>query len=590
MKRRLLTLFALATALAALCAVPARAGTPATTAPVIAVEVGPSQGTGPWIGWYDGPVAVTLRASASSDIATLSYSLSGSQAGSGSVNGSTLTLRIEAEGSTLISITATARDNSSATAKYGVGVDVTNPVLTVGGVTNHDVLDVGKSYPLQFSCDDPGGAIVSCAATDNGVPITSGSSIDTSQPGSRRLVVTTTDRVRRVATRTINVEVVRPLRVVGQPVIEGAPANAKVGHQLRVSGGVFDPAPSTSFGYTWIVDGERVGRGPVFAPRPELLGKRVSVYAWGWVPGYRETQTDRVGDLLVEPGPLQVSRQPGIEGDPATARPGDRLRIVKAEITPEPHSVTYRWYADDEQVGDGEFYTVHPTDVGKTIAVDLVAIAQRTGYLDVTSDRSGAVWVVPPALEVDSPPQVSGAARVGGTLTLADGTVAPSAAPAASRWVIDGDTVATGNQLILTRAQLGRTLSCHQVFTKTGYADLTVPCAFPGGAGSVTIADAPTDGPDPGSDAAWTVKTGAGLKGKAQTGKRLRAVLPQLTGPAASYSYQWLRGGKPIKKATTATYRIRKADRGRRLSVRVTASAPGRTDLVSVSPAKRVRV
>jgi hypothetical protein len=114
-KRRLLTLFALATALAALCAVPARAGTPATTAPVIAVEVGPSQGTGPWIGWYDGPVAVTLRASASSDIATLSYSLSGSQAGSGSVNGSTLTLRIEAEGSTLISITATARDNSSAT-------------------------------------------------------------------------------------------------------------------------------------------------------------------------------------------------------------------------------------------------------------------------------------------------------------------------------------------------------------------------------------------------------------------------------------------------------------------------------------------
>jgi hypothetical protein len=86
------------------------------------------------------------------------------------------------------------------------------------------------------------------------------------------------------------------------------------------------------------------------------------------------------------------------------------------------------------------------------------------------------------------------------------------------------------------------------------------------------------------------VKTGAGLKGKAQTGKRLRAVLPQLTGPAASYSYQWLRGGKPIKKATTATYRIRKADRGRRLSVRVTASAPGRTDLVSVSPAKRVRV
>jgi len=583
-----MTIFALATALAALYAVPARAGAPAITAPVIGVEVGPSQGTGPWIGWYDGPVAVTLRASASSGIATLSYSLSGSQTGSGSVSGSTLALRIEAEGSTLISITATAKDNSSATARYGVGVDVTDPVLTVGGIAHQDVLDVGKSYPLQFSCDDPGGAIVSCAATDNGVPITSGSSVDTSQPGSRQLVVTTTDRVRRVARRTINVEVVRPLKVVSQPVIEGSPINARVGHQLRVSGAVFDPAPSTSFGYTWIVDGERVGRGPVFAPGPELLGKRVSVYAWGWVLGYRETQTDRVGDLLVEPGPLQVSRQPGIEGDPIVARPGDRLRIVRAEITPEPHSVTYRWYADDEQVGDGEFYTVHPTDVGKTIAVDLVAVAQRTGYLDVTSDRSGAVRVVPPALEVDSPPRVSGAARVGGTLTLADGTVTPTAAPAATRWVIDGDTVATSNQLTLTRAHLGRALSCHQVFVRTGYSDLAVPCTFPGGADSVTIADAPADGPDPGSEAVWSMKTGAGLKGKAKPGKSLRAVLPQLTGPAASYAYQWLRNGKPIKMATKATYQVRKADRGRRIAVRITAISPGRPDLVSHSPAKRV--
>ncbi|MCR1783852.1 hypothetical protein KVF89_15030 [Nocardioides carbamazepini] len=93
----------------------------------------------------------------------------------------------------------------------------------------------------------------------------------------------------------------------------------------------------------------------------------------------------------------------------------------------------------------------------------------------------------------------------------------------------------------------------------------------------------------PTADGAWTATTPAGLKGRAEVGTRLRAVLPQLTAPAGTYSYQWLRNNKPIKKATKATYRIRRTDRGRKISVRVTASAPRLPDLVSVSPAERVR-
>lgn len=43
---------------------------------------------------------------------------------------------------------------------------------------------------------------------------------------------------------------------------------------------------------------------------------------------------------------------------------------------------------------------------------------------------------------------------------------------------------------------------------------------------------------------------------------------------AKEFSYQWLRNGKPIAKATRSTYRITTADEGRTLTVKVTAKDP----------------
>ncbi len=41
------------------------------------------------------------------------------------------------------------------------------------------------------------------------------------------------------------------------------------------------------------------------------------------------------------------------------------------------------------------------------------------------------------------------------------------------------------------------------------------------------------------------------------------------------FSYQWLRNGKPIKGATKASYKLQRADAGKKISVRVTGSKPG---------------
>jgi len=77
------------------------------------------------------------------------------------------------------------------------------------------------------------------------------------------------------------------------------------------------------------------------------------------------------------------------------------------------------------------------------------------------------------------------------------------------------------------------------------------------------------------------------VKGAARVGRVLRATVGTWSANVVGVRYQWLRNGRPIKAATTKRYRVRPADRGRRLSVRVTvqsATAAG----TATSKAKRV--
>lgn len=62
------------------------------------------------------------------------------------------------------------------------------------------------------------------------------------------------------------------------------------------------------------------------------------------------------------------------------------------------------------------------------------------------------------------------------------------------------------------------------------------------------------------------------LSGSAKVGGRLNAIVA--AEQAAGYRYRWLRNGEPIGGATSGSYAPKAADRGARLSVEVTASAP----------------
>jgi hypothetical protein len=54
-------------------------------------------------------------------------------------------------------------------------------------------------------------------------------------------------------------------------------------------------------------------------------------------------------------------------------------------------------------------------------------------------------------------------------------------------------------------------------------------------------------------------------------------------------SYRWYRNGTPITKATHASYTLRKADGGKKITVKVTAKKTGYSTVDKTSKAKRIK-
>jgi hypothetical protein len=88
---------------------------------------------------------------------------------------------------------------------------------------------------------------------------------------------------------------------------------------------------------------------------------------------------------------------------------------------------------------------------------------------------------------------------------------------------------------------------------------------------------------------ATKAKPKIGHRGPVVPGRALTASKGSFAPRPTAYRYQWLRDKKVLKGAKKATYRVRKADRGHRLQVRVTALRQGYRNAVVVSAPVRVR-
>jgi hypothetical protein len=221
--------------------------------------------------------------------------------------------------------------------------------------------------------------------------------------------------------------------------------------------------------------------------------------------------------------------------------------------------------------------------------VDLGTIANASGgdgadmgAVELASVAEGNVVVN------NAVPTIGGSAMVGSTLSeTSPGSWMPGGVTFARQWLRNGSAVpgATGTSYLLSAADLGARISLRVTASTPGYTSQSATSAQ-----TSAVASAPPPPPPPATGPGTLVTTGTPvIKGRLVVGKKLTAVPPTCV-PVATVTYQWLRSGKVIGTATKASYKLKRADKGKKISVRVTLShVDYYTKVITIKHAGRVK-
>lgn len=273
---------------------------------------------------------------------------------------------------------------------------------------------------------------------------------------------------------------------------------------------------------------------------------------------------------------LEVETKPRVDEDAvAVTAPSAMLIGESAEVSAQfeqdrdhdARTVPVQWPVSSRWAGTGVFVgepSLAPSDA--IVAVDaltstITALRPGTAAVEVTvNGRTGSAPVQVTALEFEPGElTVTGAPRVGQTLTASYDGELPDGAVLTYEWLRDGEVIpdAAADTYVLTAEDLGGQVSARVTLSHPSYASATVTgSSVEVGTGELAVVAAPS--------VSGTPAVGATLS--ATAGQWDRAV---------STSTQWLRDGAVIPGATGSEYVLVAADGGARLSVRVTASAPG---------------
>ncbi|WP_243847455.1 endo-1,4-beta-xylanase [Microbacterium ulmi] len=274
--------------------------------------------------------------------------------------------------------------------------------------------------------------------------------------------------------------------------------------------------------------------------------------------------------------PLANVQAPAVTGD-----------IVKNEtVTASPGvwsvegaTFAYQWLIDGKPVkkATGATYKIQGSDVGKKLSVIVTATVEG---LDPVSATSAAVKVLDkkPAAPLTNvqPPTVEGDPVEGSTVSANPGVWSIDGACFTYQWLIDGKPVkkATGATYKLQGSDVGKKLSVIVTATVKGRAPVSATSA------AVTVIAKP-------KPVLTNIKAPT-ITGDTVKNATVKANPGTWSVSGATFAYQWLLDGKPIKKATSATYKISGSDVGRKLSVTVTATVKGAGTASATSTAEKV--
>ncbi|MER5357747.1 hypothetical protein [Streptomyces sp. NPDC002785] len=276
------------------------------------------------------------------------------------------------------------------------------------------------------------------------------------------------------------------------------------------------------------------------------------------------------GDFTVTSAPLRNSAPPTIG---STARVGDRLTASPGTWAPAPTSYAYQWNADGQSItgATAAAYTVPVSLLGKKIGVTVTA--RRTGTADVPATSAALTVAKGAAPRVTTTPDITGTVKVGAKLTTTSGSWTPVATSYGYQWKADGKAIsgATASTYTVPASLLGKYITITVTAHRTGHADgFATPASVKVARGSAPkVTKQPT------------------ISGTAKVGRTLKAAHGTWTPAPTSYGYQWYANGKAISGATKSSLTLKSAQRGKKITVKVTARRTGHANGSATSKATK---
>ena len=162
-----------------------------------------------------------------------------------------------------------------------------------------------------------------------------------------------------------------------------------------------------------------------------------------------------------------------------------------------------------------------------------------------------------------SPPSIVGSAVPGGVLTAADGQWIGPAVGHTFTWYLNGVAAGQGTSFTVPANAGGASVIVRTSVATGAFAPIGRMSA------PVTVTTPPPVLQN------FSLLKKPVIKGQAIVGKSLKVTTGTWRPTPKKLTYTWLRNGKAIKGATKATYQLKRADRGKKISVRLTATRAG---------------
>ena len=381
----------------------------------------------------------------------------------------------------------------------------------------------------------------------------------------------------------------------------------KIGQTLLAKVEDADGVQPQNIKYQWFANGDAIpgATGASYTIQPGDKGKPLTVHVeykddQGHEEAFSSTPTAEIGSALANVPPVSpFNHKPtGKVTITGEAKVGETL-TASNDLKDDDGlgTITYRWFAGGQEVGQGERYTVQPGDKGKTITVKAEYSDGRQNAESVSSDATVAVEDAatptpppqpqPPGNNQPGSVTIAGDAKVGQTLTATAHDADGLPANINYGWFAGGNPIGTGATYTVKPADKGKTITVKAIYTDgAGHAEVVSsdPTAEVSDAAPTPQPPQPPTPPTGNHEPVGSVT----ITGEAKVGQTLTAAndLKDEDG-LGTITYRWLANGEEIGKG--ASYTLTDADKGKTITVKAEYT-DGKGTAESVESAKTAEV